>query len=288
MNPFISTLPVHPPAMKLIARRRLRNLVATVVCGVGIIGYARWNEAYLQRSEFATGYLLLACLVFLALYNLRKKLPILAWTTSAGWLQAHIYVGLGSAILCGTHVAWRIPNGFLETTLAVLYVATFLSGLVGLYWTRTIPPRLTVRRDGISLRTNPRVRKQVQNLAEQSVLETVRGTGSNTLGDFFTERLQGYLEKPRGWDYWLRPTSKVRKRLLAELTEVTRYLSEPERIAGEKLFALIRQRDDLDFHAAMQWRLKAWLFVHLGLTYPLLLVACLHGWLAHLFWGGAA
>jgi hypothetical protein len=42
----------------------------------------------------------------------------------------------------------------------------------------------------------------------------------------------------------------------------------------------------LDFQAAMQWRLKMWLFAHIGLTYPLLMLAVLHGWLAHLFDGG--
>ena len=75
--------------------------------------------------------------------------------------------------------------------------------------------------------------------------------------------------------------------MLAELTEVKRYLSEPERETCEQLFAFVRRRDDLDYHAAMQWRLKAWLFVHIGLTYPLLLVASMHGLLAHLFDGGA-
>jgi hypothetical protein len=49
---------------------------------------------------------------------------------------------------------------------------------------------------------------------------------------------------------------------------------------------LIRRRDDLDFHSALQWRLKVWLFVHIGLTYPLVALACFHGWLAQLFDGG--
>ena len=40
---------------------------------------------------------------------------------------------------------------------------------------------------------------------------------------------------------------------------------------------MVRRRDDLDFHSVMQWRLKVWLFVHIGLTYPLLAVASLHG-----------
>ncbi len=273
--------------MKSFASRRLRNSVLTSFAALAVVGYAWWSTSRLERPAFATGYLLLTCIVFLALYNTRKKLPMIAWTTSAGWLQAHIYVGIFSAAVFATHIAWRIPRGALETSLAALYLVTFASGLLGLYWTRTIPPKLARVSEEFLYERIPALRSQVQLRAQQTVLETVRATGSETLGNFYAQRLQGYLEKPRGLIYWLRPNSKVRKRLLAELTEVTRYLSEPECKASETLFALIRRRDDLDFHAAMQWRLKVWLFVHIGLTYPLVIVACLHGWLAHLFYGGA-
>lgn len=272
--------------MKSFASRRLRNLTLTLVASALVVAYCRWSATRLGRPDFGTGYLLLAMILFLALYNLRKKLPIIAHTTSAGWLQAHIYVGLATALVCAVHVSWRLPNGWLEGALATFYAATFVSGLSGLYWTRTIPMQLSRVSEEFIYERIPALRNQVHQRAEQVVLDTVRATGSETLGSFFNTRLRGYLEKPRGWQYWLQPSSKVRKRLLAELTEVTRYLSEPERLASEQLFALIRRRDDLDFHAALQWRLKIWLFLHIGLTYPLVMLACLHGWLAHLFDGG--
>ncbi len=273
--------------MKSFTSRRLWNSTLTIAAAAGVLAYAWWATARLQRTDFVTGYLLAGMILFLAAYNLRKKLPIVSWTTSALWLQTHIYVGLLTAVVFGTHVGWRVPDGWLEGTLATLYIATFASGLVGLYWTRTVPPQLSRVSEEFIYERIPALRNHVHQKAQKIVLETVRATGSDTLGNFYGARLQGYLEKPRGWNYWLKPSSKVRKRLLAELTEVTRYLSEPERQASEQLFSLIRRRDDLDFHAAMQWRLKAWLFVHIGLTYPLVMIACLHGWLAHLFDGGA-
>ena len=65
-------------------------------------------------------------------------------------------------------------------------------------------------------------------------------------------------------------------------------LSDQEQAACERLFALVRRKDDLDFHEARQRLLKLWLFVHIGLTYALVLLALLHGLLAHAFRGGAA
>ena len=272
--------------MKSFVSRRLRNALLLVAALSGFVVWEQWRAGGHDSTRFDTGYVLLASMVFLALYNVRKKMPILPWTTSASWLQLHLYVGLGSAVIFGLHVQWRVPNGGLESTLAILYTATFASGLIGLYWTRSIPGKLARVSEEVIYERIPLLRKQLRDRAQQAVLETVRTTGATTLGDFYTEQLHDFFENPRGLRYFFQPNNRVRRSLLAELTVVDRYLSNPERKTCEQLFALIRRRDDLDYHAALQWRLKAWLFVHIGLTYPLLAVATVHGLLAHLFDGG--
>jgi hypothetical protein len=253
----------------------------------GVVYWTQWQVSVLKNPAFETGYLLFAALVFLAAYNLRKKLPIPLWINSADWLQMHIYIGLSTSIVFGLHTGWRVPNGIFETTLALLYLATFASGLVGIYWNRTLPRRLARASEEVIYERIPMLRSRLRERAEEVVLTTVRSAGVTTLGEFYNSQLKGYFESPRERRYFLRPNSRLRKSLLAELTEVSRYLSQPERESSEQLFALIRKRDDLDFHAALQWRLKMWLFVHIGLTYPLLAVASLHGLLTHLFDGGA-
>jgi hypothetical protein len=155
-----------------------------------------------------------------------------------------------------------------------------------LYWTRTIPPKLARVSEEVIYERIPLLRAQVRDRAQQAVLTGVREAGATTLGEFFSAKLHRYFEQPRGWGFYLRPNNRVRKRLFVELGEVSRYLSDAERETSEKLFALVRRRDDLDYHEALQWRLKMWLFLHIGLSYPLLLLGCVHGWLAHLFGGG--
>lgn len=273
--------------MKSFVSRRLRNAALTLAALAIFAFWLKWREASLRSTSFDSGYVLFIAIVFLGLYNFRKKLPVLPWTSSAGWLQAHLYVGLSTVVLFGMHVSWRVPNGFFETTLTILYAATFVSGLVGLYWTRTLPKKLARVSEEVIYERIPLLRSQLRDRAQQAVLETVHSAGATTLGEFYSDRLHGFFEKSRGLWYFLRPSNRLRKQLLSELTEVNRYLSDPERKTCEQLFALVRRRDDLDFHAALQWRLKAWLFVHIGLTYPLLVVASLHGVLAHLFDGGS-
>jgi hypothetical protein len=202
-------------------------------------------------------------------------------------MQTHIYTGLATAGVYLIHTPWRWPNGNLESTLAVLYWATFASGVLGLYWTRSLPRRLSRVADEAIYERIAAVRGRLREAAQNAVLQGVRSGASTTLGEFYQNRLHEFFSTHRGWGYRLMPRNEYRKRLLAELTEATRYFSDEERRTAEALFTFIRQRDDVDYVEALQWRLKAWLFVHIALTYPLLIVAGLHAWTAHLFYGGA-
>jgi hypothetical protein len=267
--------------------RRVRNGAATLLALAAVWMFIRTQQRNLDDASFTTGYLLLTAIVFLALYNVRKKLPFLPLGSSTVWLQWHLYVGLVSFGLFAMHVGLKLPNGIFETTLAVIYLLTFASGLLGLYLTRTIPAQLARVGHEVVFERIPILRRAVCKNAGDLVLETVSNSGATTLADFYVARLYDYFQRPRGLWYWLRPTTAVRRGLMREMRDVRRYLSDHEQTSCERLFALIRRKDDLDFHEARQGLLKLWLFVHIGLTCALVLGAILHGILTHGFDGGA-
>lgn len=245
-----------------------------------------WLESSLARTSYATGYTLYAAVAFLAAYQLRKRLPGLPLGSSRNWLQAHLVVAILSGGLFYLHLAGRWPDGWVEVTLAATYLGTFGSGVVGFYLTRTIPKQLARTGEQFVYERIPRLRAAVRQEARGVVLEAVHATGATTLADFYVGRLHGFFQRPRALRYPLRPTMASRKRLFNELSAVDRFLTESERTASERLFALIRRKDDLDFHAARQGLLKVWLFAHIGLTWSLLLLGLGHGVLVLAFRGG--
>jgi hypothetical protein len=248
--------------------------------------WTRAQNRSLGSSAFSTGYLLLATVLFLALYNARKKLPFMPLGTSATWLQWHIYAGLGSVGLFALHAGIPWPTGLLNSALAGFYLTTVASGLIGLYLTRSIPQQLSRVGTEVIFERIPILQKQVRSQAGSVVLESVAASGATTFADFYTTRLFDFFHRPRGMRYFLRPTTARRRSLMHELTAVQRYLSDHEQTACEQMFALLRRKDDLDFHEARQRLLKNWLFVHIGLTYGLVALALLHGLLALAFRGG--
>ena len=247
----------------------------------------RIEEHHLNSSAFTSGYLLLGAILFLALYNVLKKLPFLPLGSATAWLQGHLYVGLGSAGIFFLHVGAGWPNGWLEGWLAAVYLLTFASGVFGLYLTRTIPRQLKRVGNEVIYERIPALRRQVAREANQTVLDGVVASGATTLADFYAGRLYDFLQRPRSAMYLLRPTSALRRTLMREMQDVRRYFSDEEQRACERLFALVRRKDELDFHEARQKLLKLWLFVHIALTYGLLVMAAVHALLAHAFDGSS-
>ncbi len=273
--------------MSFFTRRRIRNASLLVLALAGIVWWVRVREQSLGSSAFGTGYLLLAAIFFLASYNVRKKLAFLPLGSSTAWLQWHIYIGIGTIAIFALHARTAWPSGWMEALLGATYCLTVGSGLAGLYLTRTIPAQLARVSDEIIYERIPAFRRQVHRQADDVVLESVSASGATTLADFYTARLYDFFVGARGWRYLLRPTSTLRRALMREMQDLRRYLSDQEQIGCERLFTLVRRKDDLDFHDARQKVLKLWLFGHIGLTYALVLLAVLHGVLAHAFHGGA-
>ena len=73
--------------------------------------------------------------------------------------------------------------------------------------------------------------------------------------------------------------------MLASLRALDRYLDDNERALRKRLEELVLVKDDLDFHYANQAALKYWLFVHIPLTYSLLVLCLLHAFVVYVFSG---
>lgn len=274
-------------AMKPLTRRRYRSLALAIGAIAAIAYWLRWVDLELGRRAFASGYLLYGLVVFLALFNLRKKLPTLPLGSASAWLQLHIYAGLVAGGVFALHLAWRLPNGWFEGTLAMAFMMTFVSGVVGLVVTRRTPYLLNRVSNQVVYEQIPQLRRALAQKSRAMVVESVAASGATTLADFYTERLFDFFARPRPFGYFFRPASTRRKQLLGELQGLERYLSPPERTACEQLYAMVRKKDDIDFQQVRERLLKVWLFGHIGLTYVLVVLATLHGVIALAFRGDA-
>jgi hypothetical protein len=272
--------------MNKLAARRTRNLVILIAVTLVLVIVISLNSAALRNPARLSGWLLLGLIVFLAAYNVRKKLPFIPLGSSSTWLQFHIYVGLLTAAIFGAHIQWRIPDGAFEIILAILYCLVFGSGVVGLFLSRSFARRLTTRGDEVMFERIPVHRRRLQNEAETLVLDFLAESKSSAVAQFYADRLEPFFAKTRHFWQHLAQSRRPRVALLSEISSYERFLNESERETMRQLAGHVERKDDLDYQFALQATLKYWLFGHIPLTYALLVFAAFHSLLVLAYSGG--
>jgi hypothetical protein len=273
--------------MTVFSKQRAAGLILFALSSVLLVSLHAEYARVIPRLAYLSGWALFAVMLMLTFYNARKKLSFLPLLTSEGWLQFHIYAALLTAVLFCVHVSYKIPTGWFEGALALLYILVMLSGFFGLFASRGIPKRLTTRGGEVLFERIPGIRRQLQERAEALALKSVEEVKSATIADFYVRELKVFFDGTRNVaSHWLEVRTPLNS-ILNKITDLNRYLNEAERGTMNEIATLVRQKDGLDYHYSLQLVLKLWLFVHIPLTYSLLLWTLAHIVLVFAYSGGA-
>lgn len=273
--------------MRGFLRRRILWSSLLVAASVSVASaFVLWAGA-MTRSAYLTGWLLFGVMVLLTGYNWFKKIPYLPLGRSEVWLEFHLYAGVFTGVLFLLHVRGRWPTGWFETILTVLYAIVMVSGVAGIIISRGWPKRLTARGGEVPFERIPIVCRQLREQAEALALNSVAESKSATIAEFYARRLHDFFAGPRHFLSHLFEIRLPLNALLNELGDLDRFLNESERGINARLVALVRQKDGLDYQHALQLTLRLWLFIHIPVTYSLMLWAIAHIVLVYGFSAGA-
>ncbi|HXT22617.1 MAG TPA: hypothetical protein VN923_17845 [Thermoanaerobaculia bacterium] len=198
------------------------------------------------------------------------------------WCQSHVYLGLLVVAVALCHSGFRFHDR-VATAAFWTMTAVAASGLAGALLYTVVPLLLTRVESGL---LPDELGRQVNQLA-QSMARLASGR-SPALQGIAGELLAG--ERPRwlaGWRLLLQP------RAAAAVVERPwgRWLREvppAERADLEQLLVLSRQRRELVLSLLQQQRyrnlLAVWLFVHVPLSFALLVLLAAHLWGALRYW----
>lgn len=269
--------------MKRPSARRTFAVALLLVASLVYLWLDYALKSSFQPAAQISGTLLFCLLLFLAFFNARKKLPFIPLLTATTWMQVHIYVGWFAMVLCGIHAGFRLPSGGLEITVAALFLLVSLSGVLGLFLSRVLPARLTVHGENLIFERIPGLRTELRKEMEDLVVDSVKTTGSSTIADFYAKNLAAFFARPRHCGAHLLGSSKHLHQLLEKIDGLGRYLDTQEREIMDTITDRVRAKNNLDFQWYGQGILKLWLFVHIPLTFGLLVFAATHGVLASRF-----
>jgi len=266
-------------------RRRLKNSLILIFVSIALNTFAMYFGTPLYRIQIWSGWILLTLILLLFLYSVRKKINLLPIGKASSWLQFHAYAGLLSSLVFLKHTSFQLPTGTFETLLAILFASTALSGIIGMIFSRIIPLHLTRRGEEVIYERIPAFSYKLKVQAQDLVLECTLQTNSTALADYYQNHLSGFFQKPYMPLFHLYGSMGYLHTLEIKHNTFCRYLNEQENQYAKQLFELIRKKYDLDFHYTLQSLLKTWLFIHVPLTYALLLAMTVHLMLIYAFLG---
>ena len=271
--------------MMTFVQRRIRNSIAVVVVGLFLYALAMHYVTPQYNIQIWSGWLLMTLLFLLFFYSIRKKIILLPIGKSSSWLQLHSYAGFLSLFVFLQHISFQLPNGIFEMTLAILFVGTAVSGIIGLVFSRIIPRYPTRRGEEVIYERIPQFIYELRSQALVLVVDCTSKTHSAAIADYYQNHLAWFFLKPEKTFFHLFGSMDYLHAMQSRHNNFCRYLNEQECVYAEQLFELVRKKYDLDFHYALQGLLKAWLFVHIPLTYSLIIAAIVHLLLIYAFVG---
>lgn len=264
--------------------RLLLAVTALAAAGFAAVAYRAYADVlHIREPALLSGWVLVGLFLFLALFNVRKKLANLPLGRASFWLYLHAVVGVLAAAVYFVHVGALWPRGGYEQLIAGLFYLVTLSGIAGYALQRAAPKLLTQVGYEIIWERIPAEIAHLRSRAEDCVMACSDETGSPVLGHHYLDCLAWYFRKPRFLVSSALSLQRGESWVEKQTQAVRRYLNDGERKHLETLRELALVKARVDKHYAIQGLMKLWLFLHLPLSLGLLIAVAWHVALVHVY-----
>lgn len=268
--------------------QRYRHLkLASALVAAALLAYVLHRPTPGPYGGTWLGYTLgtLGALIILVLLwlGVRKRQYLDAQGSLIGWLSAHVYLGLGLAVIVTLHSGFEL--GWNVHSLAyVLMLAVIASGLYGVFAYVRLPRRMT---DNLGEDTLDTLLLKIADLdreARRVALELPNEINTLVLQASQATRVGGNLFQQLRMHHPDCPTTLALDRVLA----LGAHLGEAQAKANRSLCGLLLRKQALLRRArcevAYRARMQVWLYLHVPLSVALLAALTAHVVAVFFYW----
>lgn len=300
--------------MKLLARRAANGSMGarspgstrggsgqaiTAILIVAVSGALFWlveiyNSA-LRDARYLDGWLLAGGMSLQLFFHVATKTGRLSPKSSMRWRTFHIFVGYLLVAAFLSHSNFSLPNSPFDWALWIGFVLVTLSGLFGTYlaWSLKTKSRVDERigYDRIPVRVAELAQdvKAVVAMPDPSAdaIALPPAPYDEWIIDLYKNHLQYFFEGPRNFSSHLVASQRPLKRLIDEINHLAPYVDAQGQEKLSRIWNLVAEKDALDFARVHFGLTRAWLFVHVPVTYGLLVLSVLHVLVVYSYASGA-
>ena len=248
----------------------------------------------LRDPRYLDGWILTTGIGLQLYFHVSVKRATLSPKSARRWRKFHVFLGYLLVAVFISHSDFSLPDTAFEWVLWVDFVLVTLSGIFGTYlaWSLQVRhgfdesivyDRIPSRRaelaqevHGLVVRTNPSL----------AVTALPAPPHNSWIMDLYVTRLQYFLQRQRNYFAHLIGSKRPLKQLIGEIDNLSNYVDEPSQEKLAAIKSLLIEKDRLDFARVYLGLSKGWLFVHVPVTYALVVLTVLHVFVVYAFSSG--
>jgi hypothetical protein len=245
----------------------------------------------LRDPRYLDGWLLTAGMAVQVYFHVAIKAARLSPRSVARWRRIHIFVGYLLIAAFVSHSDFSLPDTVFEWALWLGFVLVALSGVFGTYLAWSLQAKHAID-DTIVYDRIPDRRAEMARDVHAALGRTDPTADGLALPapphdawikDLYTMHLRDFFQGQRNSIAHLVGSQRPLKRMTDEIDNLSRYVDQSGREKLVTIRSLVVEKDRLDFARVYLGLSKAWLFVHVPVTYALVVLTVLHILVVHAF-----
>lgn len=249
----------------------------------------------LRDSRYLDGWVLAGGMSLQLGFHIAIKTARLSPKSAMRWRKVHIFLGYLLIAAFLSHSDFSLPDTGFEWALWLTFVLVTLSGLLGTYLTWSLQSKRGID-ERVSYDRIPIRRAELAQDVHTVVVNSNRNAAAIALPaqphdawitDLYTTHLRDFFQGQRNSGAHLIGSQRPLKRLTGEIDDLSRYVDQQSQEKLAAIKELVIEKDRLDFARVYLGLNKGWLFVHVPVTYALIVLTVLHVAVVYAFSAGA-
>src|SRR5436190_5399939 len=265
----------------LISRTARGLLIAAISSGLFWLVWIYANG--LRDPRYLDGWVLAGGMGLQVSFHIAKTAG-LSPKSAMRWRTLHIFAGYLLIAAFISHADFSLPDTGFEWSLWTGFVLVTLSGIFGTYlaWSLKAKGRID---EGVSYDRIPSLRAELELTFLRTVAETDPTAAAIDLpglphdawiADLYTTHLGDFFQGQRNFTAHLIGSQRPLKRLTDAIDNLSGYVDQQSQAKLAYIKNLVVEKDQLDFARVSLGLTRGWLFVHVPVTYALIVLTVMH------------
>ena len=272
--------------------RTLQGLLIAAISG-GLFWLVWIYANGLRDPRYLDGWVLAGGMALQVAFRIAKAARM-SPKSATRWRKIHIFAGYLVIAAFISHSGFTLPDTGFEWALWTGFVLVTMSGIIGTYLVWSLQAkRLTD--EGVNYDRIPALRDELEIAFLRAVDEADPPAAAIDLPglphdawirDLYTTHLGDFFRGHRNFTAHLVGSQRPLKRLTDAIDNLSRYVDQQSQEKLAAIKSLVVEKDRLDFAQVSLGLTKGWLFVHVPVTYSLIVLSMAHILVVYAFSSG--